>query len=444
VKKGSRAALPFKALFRGAMKDEEIKREKRRRRRIRNQIMAYLTLAMLIVAALAALYFGVNGVVRYIKRYNNKVSEVIAEAESSMAAELENESSSVPESVQAVYDEKEYTAEPSEDPLGELVATLLQDMTLEEMVAGMFLVTPESLTGVQTVVQAGEGTHTALTEKPVGGLVYSAKNFKSKEQFEEMLQNTKGFSKYPLFLAVAAECGGDSPFGIEDTKKASEITKADDAGEAYGTIAQTLALYGINMNMAPVAEIASDDERDLADRTFGSDAALAAPLVNAAVQALQENGVSAVLQKFPGTGTEAKTLEELKNSEFMIYETAIKNGVDCIMVSNIKSDGVTGEDTPDSLSSVMITQVLRESLGFDGVVITDALDDASVTQNYAPGEAAVAAIEAGADVIYRPADFEAAYNGVLQAVENGRLTKERIYESVYRIYKVKYKNTVLE
>lgn len=429
--------------FRGVMNDEEIKREKRRRRRIRNQVLAYLTLAVLIVAALAGLCFAVNGVVRYVKNYNNKVNEFIAEAESSMAAELENELASVPESTQTAYDEKEYTAEPSEDPLGELVTTLLQDMTLEEMVSGMFLVTPESLTGVQTVVKAGESTQNALIEKPVGGLIYSAKNFRSKEQFEEMLQNTKGFSKYPLFYAITAECGENSSFGIETTKKASEITKTDDASEAYGAIAQTLASYGINMNMAPVSEIAADDDRDLAGRTFGSDAALAAPLVNAAVQAQQENGVSAVLQKFPGTDTETKTLEELKNSEFIIYETAIKNGVDCIMVSNVNSKGVTGDETPDSLSSVMITQVLRESLGFDGVVITDALDDEAVTKNYTPEEAAVAAIEAGADVLYRPSDLEAAYNGVLQAVQDGRLTKERIYESVYRIYKVKYKNTVL-
>lgn len=426
------------------MNDEEIKREKRRRRRIRNQILAYLTLAMLIVVALAVLCFGANGVVRYVKNYNNKVSEIIAEAESSMAAELENESARVPESTQ-VYDEKEYVLEPVEDPLGELVETLLQDMTLEEMVSGMFLVTPEALTGVQTVVRAGEGTQTALIEKPIGGLIYSAKNFKSKEQFAEMLQNTKGFSKYPLFLAVTVECGVNASFGIEDTKKAAEITKSDDAGEAYGVIAQALVSYGINMDMAPVSEIAADDDRNLAGRTFGSDAALAAPLVNAAIQALQEDGISAVLQKFPGTGTASKTLEELKNSEFMIYEAAIKNGVDCIMVSNVKSSGLEGEptsDTPSSLSHTVVTDILRENLGFDGVVITDALDDASITRNYTPAEAAVAAIEAGADVLYKPADFDAAYEGVLKAIEDGTITKERIYESLSRIYRVKYKNAI--
>ena len=336
-------------------------------------------------------------------------------------------------------------SELSDDPLGELVDTLLQDMTIEEMVAGMFMVTPEALTGVQTVVQAGDGTKNAIAEKPVGGIIYSAKNFKSKEQFREMLENTKSFSKYPLFMAVTAECGTDSLFGIEDTKKASEITDTGGAGEAYGIIAETLVSYGVNMNMAPVAGIvASDGDGSLQGRTFGSDAATAAPLVNASVQAMQEKGVSAVLQKFPGTGTSLKTLEELKNSEFLIFDAAIKGNADCIMVSNVSSKGVTANDTPDSLSGTMITEVLRGDLGFDGVVMTDALDDAAITKNYTPAEAAVAAIAAGADVLYRPADFDEAYEGVLQAVADGKITEERIYESLVRIYRVKYKDKVLD
>lgn len=433
------------------MKDEQIKREKRRRRRVRNQLLAYFTLAVLAVAVLAALYFGAGSIVRYVKNYNDKVSEAIAEAESDAQAELESEAAQIQSALQessgaaAEHEEKEYSSTLADDPLGELVDTLLQEMTLEEMVAGMFMVTPEALTGVQTVVQAGDGTKNAIAEKPVGGLIYSAKNFKSKEQFTEMLSNTEEFSKYPLFLAVSAECGPDSSFGVQDTKKASELTDTDSVSEAYGLIAETLAAYGVNMNLAPVSEIVSDDGNEsLRGRTFGSDASAAAPLVNASVQAMQEKEVSAVLQKFPGTDTESKTLEELKNSELLIYEAAIKGNVDCVMVSNVKSKGITGDDIPDSLSSTIITEVLRESLGFEGVVVTDALDDAAITQGYTPAEAAVAAIEAGADVLYRPADFEEAYNGVLQAVEDGRLTKERIYESLYRIYRVKYKNAVPE
>lgn len=425
-----------------------MKRAKRRRRRIRNQILAYFTLMALVVMALAALYFGASAVVRYVKSYNNKVNKVIAEAESSAAAGFEDDMAqgqSETDGNAAMYEEKDYSPELSEDPLGELVETLLQDMTIEEMAAGMFLVTPEALTGVQTVVQAGDGTKEAITEKPVGGIIYSAKNFQSKEQFQEMLAKTKDFSKYPLFMAVTAECGAGASFGIADTKKASEITDTDSAREAYGVIGETLASYGVNMNMAPVSELAADDgNSSLQGRTFGSDAAAAAPLVSASVQAMQEKGVSAVLQKFPQAAAGSKSLEELKNSEFLIYEAAIKGGVDCIMISNISSNSAMGGDTPVSLSGVMITEVLRKDLGFDGVVITDALDDTAITQNYTPAEAAAAAIEAGADVLYCPADFDEAYKGVLQAVADGKITKERIHESLVRIYRVKYKNSVLE
>ena len=177
------------------MRDEQIKREKRRRRRIRNQVFAYIVLMMFAVAVLAGLYFGANGIVRTIKNYNKKVNETIAEAESNAATEPESDVQQEQSEPVTTHEEKEYSSELSEDPLGELVDTLLQDMTIEEMVAGMFMVTPEALTGVQTVVQAEEGTKNALAEKPVGGIIYSDKNFKSKEQFQEMLGNTKEFSK---------------------------------------------------------------------------------------------------------------------------------------------------------------------------------------------------------------------------------------------------------
>lgn len=428
------------------MKNETTSREKRRRRRIRNQILAYITLIVIIVLVVAAGYLGVKGIISYVKGYNDKVNRVIEEAESSVAAELASEN--------AAYEQDTSTdssaggdasAAIGEDPLDELIESLINDMTTEEMVAGMFMVSPESLTGVGTAVQAGDGTKTAITEKPVGGIIYSAKNFKSSEQFAEMITNTKGFSKYPIFAAVKAECGDSTGFGIDATSKASELTDTDSVKTAYGTIAAKLAAYGVNMNMAPVAEIVAEDgDASLQGRTFGSDAAAAAPLVNSAVQAMQETEVSAVLQKFPSTSVGTKTLEELKNSEFLVYDMAIKNGVECILVSHTKASGVTGDDTPCSLSSMMINDVLRNKLGFKGVVITDYLNDSAITGSYSSSEAAVAAIQAGADVLLEPADYQEAYEGVLQAIADGTITEERIHESIYRIYRVKYKNALKE
>ena len=141
-------------------------------------------------------------------------------------------------------------------------------------------------------------------------------------------------------------------------------------------------------------------------------------------------------------GKVSKSLEELKNSDFLTFQSAIQNGVDCIMVSNVTAPDVTGDDTPCSLSNTMITEVLRGTLGFSGIVMTDMLDESVVTGKYSSAQAAVAAIQAGADIVLCPADYKEAYQGVMDAVSSGTITEERIQESLYRIYRVKYKNTL--
>lgn len=424
------------------MKDEKTSRRERRRRRLRNQMLAYLVLVIMILLIVAGGYLGVKGVLHYLNDYNDKVNRVIEEAESSVAAEQDSEPFIEEPQPGGIEHNEGYSSPAEADPLSSLIETLLSDMTTEEMVAGLFVVSPEAITGVGTAIQAGEGTKAALTENPVGGLVYAPKNFKSPEQFTEMLANTKGFARYPVFMIVRAECG-TSEYGLETTAKASELSDADSVRQAYGTIAAKLASYGINMNLAPVADVAPEaGNASLQGRCFGPDAAAAAPLVGASVQALQEAQVSAVLQKFPGESAGIRTLDELRSSEFVIYDMAIQGGVDCIMVSHISAGGVTGDDTPSSLSPVMISDVLRNTLGFNGVVMTDSLDDSAITGSYSSAEAAVAAIQAGADLLLSPENYQEAYEGVLQAVADGTITPQRIHDSLYRIYRVKYKNAI--
>lgn len=201
------------------MREEKTNRQRRRSRRVRNQIFAYLTLIVLIVLVLTGGYFGISYIIDYVNKYNDKVNKVIEEAESSAALESVDESDDIEVSNNNVQYEEGYTPLIEGDQLKQLVESLLNEMTTEEMVAGMFIVSPESITGVETVIQAEEGTRTAITENPVGGIIYAPKNFKSPEQFTQMLTNTKGFSKYPLFTAVRAECG-TKDFGLEATAKA--------------------------------------------------------------------------------------------------------------------------------------------------------------------------------------------------------------------------------
>ncbi len=429
------------------MKNEELtSREIRRRRRIRNQILAYVVLICLIALSATGVVLGVRATKKGLDAYNEKVDDAMAEAENQVMTETQGDSEET-----LTQEEPTEEAPPEPDPLDELVDALLQEMTLEEKVAGMFIVSPESITGVGKVVQAGEGTKKALEQYPVGGILYAEKNFKSEEQFLEMMTNTRTYSRFPLFLAVQRECGSSESFGVPETAKAAELTKTQEVQAAYTTIAEKLATYGMNMNIAPVADVVSEEgNQSLQGRTFGSDAATAAPLVSAAVTALQEKEISAVLTKFPGEGsintsqgmTITKTPEELKNSEFLTYQMAIQNGVDCILVSNASAPEVVGDETPCSMSGVIIQDILRKELGFQGVVMTDMLNDKTITAKYSAGESAVTAILAGADILFVPEDYPKAYEGVMQAIADGTITEDRIQESLVRIYRLKYKHAL--
>ena len=137
-----------------------------------------------------------------------------------------------------------------------------------------------------------------------------------------------------------------------------------------------------------------------------------------------------------------KTLEELQANDFTVYQAGIGAGADFVMAGHISMEKVTGDNTPASISGIMITDILRGQLGYQGIVITDAMNMGAITEYYTSDEAAVKALQAGADMILMPEDFEAAYTGVLEAVNNGTLTQERIDESLRRIFRVKYKDKV--
>jgi len=155
------------------MREEKTNRERRRRRRVRNQMLAYLTLLILIVLVLVAGYFGVRYIIDYVNKYNDKVNRFIEEAESSASQESNSEINDAETQESGIQYEEGYTTPVADDQLKQLVESLLGEMTMEEMVAGMFIVSPESITGVETAIQAGEGTQTAITENPVGGIVYA-------------------------------------------------------------------------------------------------------------------------------------------------------------------------------------------------------------------------------------------------------------------------------
>lgn len=359
----------------------------------------------------------------------------------------------------------EITEEPATeqvDPLLLQAQQTVSGMTLEQKVAQMFMVTPDALTGVDGVTAAGETTKNSYTQYPVGGLIYMAKNLTGTDQTTEMLSNMKAYSQeitgLPVFLGVDEEGGtvariaSNSAFGVTDVGNMSDIGATGDAQNAYNvgsTIGAYLNTLGFNMDFAPVADVLSNpDNTVVKDRSFGSDAQLVADMACQELLGLKEYGILGVVKHFPGHGattedshdgmaTVDKSLEELQANELVPFQKAIDNGAQVIMVGHISVPQVTGDDTPSSLSSVMVTNVLREQMGFDGIVITDALNMGAVAERYTSAEAAVAAVNAGVDIILMPEDFNAAYQAVLDAVADGTISEERINESVVRIVKVK-------
>ena len=356
-------------------------------------------------------------------------------------------------------------AEPVEerDELDDLVDLYMASMTLEEKVYGLFIVTPEAITGVSTATRAGSATQKAIETYPVGGIIYFSKNITGKTQFKEMLLNSQKYAKYPMFIAVDEEGGtvarlaNSSALGITNVGNMSDIGATLDSMNAYAAymnIGTYLSDYGINLDFAPVADVWTNAENDtFAKRSFGSDPELVAQMVASAVTALQDQGVSATLKHFPGLGATSgdthdsatvldKSLDELYACELVPFAAGINAGADFVMVGHVILPPLDGEETLASMSSYVMQDLLRDQMGFDGVIITDALNMGAVTERYHSNEAAVAAIQAGADMILMPNDFPTAYQGILDAVNNGTISEERIDESLHRIYRIKYKNAI--
>lgn len=353
-------------------------------------------------------------------------------------------------------------AEPAVDSLAEQASQFVSGMSLEDKVAQMFVLTPEALTGYTSVTAAGDTTKAAYGNRPVGGLIYMADNLLSTEQTTEMLTNMQNIAMertgLPVFLSVDEEGGtvarvaANEAFGVTNVGNMSDIGAAGDAQKAYDagvTIGTYLKQLGFNVDYAPVADVLTNpDNTAIGTRSFGSDASVVADMVTKELEGLSSQGVFGAVKHFPGQGgvsgdshdgavTLDKSLEELMQTELVPFQKAVENGVSFVMVGHISVPQVVGDNTPASLSQMIVSNVLREQLGYQGIVITDAMNMGAITGTYTADQAAVMAVNAGVDMILMPQDYETAYNGLLKAVQDGTITEERINESVERIVKVK-------
>lgn len=340
----------------------------------------------------------------------------------------------------------------------QLAEQILDTMTLEEKLWQLFFVTPEALTGEEAVTESSDALTQALAEKPVGGVILFARNLISREQTMALLADVQSASRLAPFLGVDEEggtvsrVGANSAMGVTQLQDMSIYGASGDASALYGDLydlAQSLNELGFNVDFAPVADVTTgSDENPMKLRSFSSDPERCASMVSVSVGALQDGGVAACLKHFPGYGTATaddhngsvsldRTLEQLEQTEFVPFSAGIGKGAYFVMVSHLSVPAVTGDDTPADLSEKLVTELLRNTLHFQNVVITDAHNMGSIAQNYTSAEAAVAALRAGVDMILMPQDLQEAYDGVTKAIADGVLTEDRIDRSVLRILNVK-------
>lgn len=438
-------------------REAQERREARRKRRQTNQLLAYMTLCMLLLLVVVATLFVKRLVTTNKPASNNPESTVDESVIGDMIGE--EPEITIPEETETVV---ELTPMQKLDAI--IDEAVINVMPLEDKVAGLFIVTPESITGVDIAVKAGDGTKDALNKWAVGGVIYFEQNIKNEEQFKEMISNTALYSRYPIFTCMDEEGGKVSRLAkknlVDNVGSAGSVGETNDADKALAAgkyVSAYMTEYGLNVNFAPVADIRNAEGSYIGERAYSSDATITAKMVAASVKGLKENNVSACLKHFPGIGSSTedthvglaesnRTEEEFRAEEFEVFKAGIEAGADFVMISHMSAPGLVGDGdkTPCSLSSKVVTDYLRGELGFEGVIITDAMDMGAITEYYEADEAAILALKAGCDMILMPQDYEKAYEGVLQAVKDGTISEERINDSLRRVYRIKYADKLPE
>jgi beta-N-acetylhexosaminidase len=283
----------------------------------------------------------------------------------------------------------------------------------------------------------------------IGGIIISVG---SPYDIAAKLNTLQRRSKLPLLISADLEWGAAMRVvGATAFPYVMAAGATGDERDAY-TIGRVAALegraVGIHVNFAPDADVNSNPLNPIINtRSFGEDPHAVARLVRAYVHGLQDNGMLATLKHFPGHGdTDADShiglptiradYPRLDSVELVPFRAGIDAGAQIVMSAHIAFPAFTGE-TPATLSPAMLTGVLRDSLKFKGLVVTDALQMGAIVAKYGAGEAAVRAFEAGSDLLLMPADPDSAIASMLVALQTGRISAARLDASVRRMLEIK-------
>lgn len=335
------------------------------------------------------------------------------------------------------------------------LAELVESLDVREKIGQMVMV---GIEGYET----NEQTRQLIEQHRVGGVILFERNVSDAEQTLQLLDDLKQANqqtnRIPLLLGVDEEGGSVSrlPPELTPAPSARDVGRTDDPSLAYRigqTSAGTLRALGWNVNFAPVLDVDSNPHNPVIDdRSYGDNAETVAAMGVKMMRGLQSGNVISVVKHFPGHGDTSvdshvdlpvvpHAEERLRRVELVPFVTAIRQGADAVMVGHLLVSAFD-EREPATFSSALIGGLLRDEFGFDGVVFTDDLTMGAVTSQYSIGEAAVRAINAGADIVMIAHRYDqqiAAIRALEEAAASGAIEPQRLDESVVRILRLKRK-----
>ncbi len=341
---------------------------------------------------------------------------------------------------------------PAPTPEPDEAERLLAEMSLRDKLCQLLVIHPGDIAWLNPVTKMSDPLRESLKEVPVGGFLLDADNMEDSGQLKALTAELK--AALPILPLIVCDEEGGTVSRLMRTVGTTQIGpmygyRAEGPAKAFSnaeTIAWDLLAHGLNGDLAPVADVWSNpDNPVIRTRAYSDDFAQASELVAAAVEGFHAGGAVCTLKHFPGHGDTSadshkgaayvtKSLEELREAELLPFRAGIEVGADMVMIGHLTVPDL--DEKPAPFSRAVVTELLRQELGFTGVVITDNLEMGALG-DYSSGEAAVLAVEAGVDLLLCPPDPAAALEALTAAVEAGTIPEARIDESVLRILRMK-------
>lgn len=333
------------------------------------------------------------------------------------------------------------------------ISEIVSGMTLNEKIGQMILA---GITGTTM----DTNTRNLITQYNVGGIIFYKNNLVNPWQAVQLVNQIKAVNatNLPLLLSVDEEGGRITrlPGGLVNLPSNQQIGVVNNQKFSYkvgAILGEELKSFGLNMDFAPVLDINSNPNNPvIGDRSFGDNAKLVSRLGIQTMKGIQSQNIIATIKHFPGHGDTSvdshlelpivnKSLKELKELELIPFERTIKKGADVVMVAHILLPQLDPQN-PASMSKTVMSDILRNQLDFEGVIITDDMTMRAITDHFDIGRAAMESVKSGSDIIlvgHHYKNVVETISSLKSAVQKGEISEQRINESVARIIALKRK-----